>query len=102
MPGQRIAAVAGFRETPWGSPDDAELFDLDPNPDIERAAGTFPAIGAVAIIGGADLSAIFVPHGAAETSAGYESGRLAGISCDSGEAADIEAGALLWLLTIDR
>ena len=79
MPGQRIAAVAGFREAAGRSFDDAELPGRNPDPDIERAAGASPAIGAVAVIGRADLAVILVPHGAAETAAGQDSGYVAGI-----------------------
>ncbi len=74
MPGQRIAAVAGFCKAAGRSFDEAELPGRNPDPDIERAAGASPAIGAVAVIGRADLAVILVPHGAAEAAAGQDSG----------------------------
>ena len=83
MPGQRIAAVAGFCKAAGRSFDEAELPGRNPDPDIERAAGAFPAIGAVAVIGRADLAVILVPHGAAETATGYNFGYVAGIGMRS-------------------
>src|SRR3954470_2115353 len=77
MSGQCIAAIAGFCEAPGRSFDEAELPGRNPDPDIERAAGASPAIGAVAVIGRADLAVILVPHGAAETAAGYKPGCFA-------------------------
>ena len=105
MPGQRIAAVAGFREAPGRSFDDAELPDRNPNPDIERAAGAFPAIGAMAIIRRAELAVILVPHGAAETAAGYNSRRVACIGMRSRSVAwtGLHRGRYVLLLSmIDR
>src|SRR4051794_28778134 len=74
MSGQCIAAVAGFCEAPGRSFDEAELLYRDADADIERAAGASPAIGAVAVIGRADLAVILVPHGAAEAAACQDPG----------------------------
>jgi hypothetical protein len=71
MPCQRVAAVAGFSETSGGSPENAEMPSVDADADIERASGAPPAIGAVAIIGGAWLAVAFVADRPAQAAAGY-------------------------------
>src|SRR5438093_4223451 len=67
MPGQRIAAVAGFCEASRVSPDDAKQPGFNADADVEGAAGAAPAIGAVAIIGGARLAVILIADRAAQT-----------------------------------